>query len=248
MAAARTILEQLLSKGKLEAALEGGLLLTQHYDDDEKGDVLAQLSARFHTLITDVQAGTISDEDYRIERARINRAMIDWVDEIPAEWTDASLKAAGFSPGKYDVGSTAASGRRSIWIVAALLAVLVAVWVLRTHFFPAEILEKNRAADPAIARDTISNQRGSQSPVAGIPESSGTRRATDEKFRSFAKMVIAEDMERGYVGDKLAFRNVRNKQIICCFSDAKDFSGGKAYVSEDGVSYFYIDKNGNKLK
>jgi hypothetical protein len=55
-------------------------------------------------------------------------------------------------------------------------------------------------------------------------------------------------MERGYKGKKLAFRNVRTKEILCCYTDAADFSEGKAYVSKDGINYFYINKRGEKVE
>jgi hypothetical protein len=71
----------------------------------------------------------------------------------------------------------------------------------------------------------------------------------DQRFRSFGKTVIRDDMERGMVGEKLAFRNVRTNKILPGrYTDAEDFSGGKAYVSEDGVNYFYIDKNGQRIQ
>ena len=70
----------------------------------------------------------------------------------------------------------------------------------------------------------------------------------DNKFRSFGKSKIVDDMERGYMGQKFAFRNVRTLEILCCYADAEDFSGGKAYVSKDGQTYLYIDKKGNVVK
>ncbi len=70
----------------------------------------------------------------------------------------------------------------------------------------------------------------------------------DNKFRSFSKMKIVDDMELGKVGSDMAFRNVRTGVILCCYRDAEPFSGGKAYVSKDQVNYFYIDKKGNRVE
>ncbi len=81
------------------------------------------------------------------------------------------------------------------------------------------------------------------------PASTTTTLATpDERFRSYGKTMIVNDMELGYMGSKKAFRNVRNKEILCCFTDAEPFSSGKAWVTKDGVNYYYIDIKGNKVK
>lgn len=257
MAVARSIIERLLAKGRLEAAIEGGLLLARHYSDEEKSAAVAQHAARFHTLMSDYNAGTVSDEDYRLERARISRAMIEWAQEVPGTWTDAPLKAAGFSADKWD-GSKSKIPPFIGWI--ALIAVLgILAWVFRAQLFPDKKPQETttQTQTPTQTDYGVAPARPQVVPAPGpartpqkAPDEEPVRSTTtpEGKFRSFAKTVIREDMERGYIGDKIAFRNVRTKEIVCCFSNAEDFADGKAYVSEDGVKYFYIDKKGNKLK
>lgn len=281
MQPARPLVENLLAKGKLEAAIEACLLLARHHQDQERGSTVAQHSARFHTLMTDYHAGTLNDDDYRPERARINRAMLDFAHALPADWTDEALEKAGFSAQAYD--KTSAPGQKSFlekWglvlgIVASLAAILGVT--LKDVLFPEkqkEVLEQPKENPPTSAEvkpqeptttpaqkeaagtsqkpafKTIPSKQPEKSsePVKSTREPQPTLATPDEQFRSFSKTKIVDDMERGYLGRKLAFRNVRTKEILCCYSDAEDFSGGKAYVSKDGVNYFYIDKKGNRAE
>lgn len=71
--------------------------------------------------------------------------------------------------------------------------------------------------------------------------------AATGKFRSYAPTKIIEGMERGKVDGQHAFLNHMTKKILCCYQDAEDFSGGKAYVSQRG-RYFYIDKTGKEVE
>jgi Effector-associated domain 11 len=71
---------------------------------------------------------------------------------------------------------------------------------------------------------------------------------TKPRFRSFSKLVIVEDMERGHDGNnRIMYRNVRTNEVLCCYDDGENFSGGKARVSQNG-QYFYIDKKGNRVQ
>ncbi|MCC7245770.1 MAG: hypothetical protein IT269_08835 [Saprospiraceae bacterium] len=105
---------------------------------------------------------------------------------------------------------------------------------------------------------TVQKQPASTSPVntkpaqtetqpVQTPSTSTTLATPDNKFRSFGKTVIVNDMELGMMGEKMAYRNVRTKQVLCCFKDATHFSNGKAYVSRDGVKYFYINTQGQEV-
>jgi Effector-associated domain 11 len=68
------------------------------------------------------------------------------------------------------------------------------------------------------------------------------------RFRSFSKLVIIEDMERGHDGNnRIMYRNVRTNEVLCCYDEGENFSGGKARVSQNG-QYFYIDKKGNRVQ
>ena len=275
---ARQLLEHLLAKGKLEAAIEGSLIIARHYSDQERSADAAQHSARYHTLMDDYQAGTLSDDDYRPERARINRAMLELVHEIPLEWTDEALQKAGFFQKSFDSGRPAQQKsfwqKRGLWLgILAIFVVFLGV-TMKNKLFSDKIYanqtqpsgaQAGNSDVPANAEPTQNATQRESSPSSRIPAEpqvsdkpstgSQTRKTeplsipkVDKKFRSFAAQKIVENMERGYMDGKFAFRNVRNKEILCCFSDAQDFSGGKAYVSKDGRNYFYIDKEGNVVE
>lgn len=277
---ARPLIEHLLAKGKLEAAIEGSLMLCRHYGDGERSSMAAHHSARYHTLMADYDAGTVGDDNYRIERAKINRAMLELAQSIPSDWTDEALVKAGFSANAFD--NSYAPDQKSFlekWglilgLVASLMAILGVT--LKDVIFPAK--EQTSTTKPAESKPPVSDAPPKQEPVASketakpastvktpaskpeikspdkqpIQSSTNNQRGSlatsDERFRSFAKMKIVDDMERGYMGRKQAFRNVKTNQILCCYADAEDFSGGKAYVSKDGVSYFYMDKKGNRVE
>jgi hypothetical protein len=275
---ARQLLEHLLAKGKLEAAIEGSLILARHYSDQERSADAAQHSARYHTLMDDYQAGTLSDDDYRPERARINRAMLELVHEIPLEWTDEALQKADFFQKSFDSGRPAQQKgfwqKRGLWLgILAIFVVVLGVTMKNKLFSDKNQTDQTQPAGtqtgkteaPANAEPTQNSTQRESSPSSKIPAEpqagnnpstgSETRKIqpvsipkVDQKFRSFAGQKIVENMERGYMDGKFAFRNVRNKEILCCFSDAQDFSGGKAYVSKDGRNYFYIDKQGNVVQ
>lgn len=281
MQTARPFIENLLAKGKLEAAIEGSLILCRHYGDQERNGIAAQHSARYHALMNDYHAGTLNDDDYRPERARINRAMLDFAQEIPGDWTESPLMQAGFSASAFD--QAAMPGQKSffekwglvIGLVASLLIILGIT--LKGVIFP----EKEKVAteqpvemkpdipepstkrepdikenpDPTAANKTVKPKpeiKPSTKVSAPAQQPSNTRPSTlatpDERFRSFGKSIIADGMERGRVGNKQAFRNIQTNEILCCYQDAEDFSGGKAYVSKDGVTYYYMDKKGNKVQ
>lgn len=198
---ARLFIENLLAKGQLESAIDNSLVLCRFYEDAKRGGEIMQHSARYHSLMQEYRAGTLGDDDFRPERARITRTMLDWAQNIPDGWTDEVFLQPGISE------------------------------------HPSDHRPEIRPESPQPDRQ-----------VPPQPEISGTKNPPGEKFRSFAKTVIADDMERGYIGQNLAFRNVRTREIICCFADAQDFSGGKARVSKDGMHYFYIDKRGKEVE
>lgn len=277
---ARHILENLLAKGKLEAAIEASLLLCRHYSDQERISTAAQHSARYHALMNDYNAGTLNDDDYRPERARINRAMLDLAHGIPADWTEEALTKVGFDAKAYD-HTPGASNQKSFlekWglilgIVASLMGILG--WTLKDFLFPEKEQTTQTAEPKQPASDAPAKQEPPQienpkpasaaktpatkpvtnpsnktsTPTQEQPQNRpGSLATSDEVFRSFGNAKIVEDMERGYKGKKLAFRNVRTKEILCCYTDAADFSEGKAYVSKDGINYFYINKRGEKVE
>lgn len=279
MSSARTYLEKLLAKGKLEATLEAGMLLCRHYQDTEGNAIVVQHSGQFHNLMDDYHAGTLSADDFRPERARISRAMLEWVHSIPNNWTTEPLQAAGFSEKIFDKGSAESTAQK--WKTPAILvlglAVLLAIWLWTgRNRKDADESSPSETSKPAIPpadtpaeKSSAKNQPATNtslpkskslpptqpqtspktgpSPKETLPETK-TSGTTDQKFRSFAKLAIHDDMELGYMGDKYAFRNVRTREILCCYADAKGFSGGMAYVSLDGRNFFYINKKGEKVK
>jgi hypothetical protein len=280
MSNARHFIEDLLTKGKLEAAIEGCLILVRHYGDQERGGMVAQHSARYHTLMTDYHAGTINDDDYRLERARINRAMLDLVHSIPADWTDDSLIQAGFSARAFDkaTGQQQKSFLEKWGLVLGIVASLMGILgvTLREIIFQkkedpvaqtAESKTGSNAPQPteqtmvkepqktdAPGSKTTATQTKVQSkklPDATIPSANSgasPQAIPDKVFRSFSRLVIADDMELGKIGAEMAFRNVKTKELLCCFKDAESFMNGKAWVSKDGINYYYIDPRGNKVK
>jgi hypothetical protein len=271
MQKARTLLENLLTRSELETAINGCILLHRHYGDPEGGSATAQLSARYHALMAQQRDGTISQEEYRLERARINRAMLDLVQKMPADWTDAPLADPGFS----NQMPKAAPQQKRKWGLALALSVVllgIAGFALRERIFPTaanSTVQSNNpipepdkpvqqpqqsAANPSKStekpapsqeRTPPSNAESSSQPNIQVPAAASK---SDSRFRSFGKTVISDGMERGKVGEKMAFRNVQTGEILCCFADAEDFSAGKAYVSKDGVNYFYINKQGQVSK
>lgn len=54
----------------------------------------------------------------------------------------------------------------------------------------------------------------------------------------------SEGMTRGKKGRLFGFRNAATGQVLGWYDDAADFSGGRAYVKQNG-RYFYIDKTGH---
>ena len=279
MQKARYHIEQMLNKGKLGAAIEASLLLCSHYEDNERSSTAAQHSARYHSLMSDYHEGTINNDHYRPERARINRAMLDLAHSIPPDWTDEPLTQAGFSPNGHD--KVQAQPKKSFFekwglilgVVASLMAIMGVT--LRDMIFAkkevtaAQTFESkadpsaNKSATQPTAKEsqnagesatTTSAKTPSTKPnnppaIVQKPKTDPVSLATTDKvFRSFSKTKIVDGMERGKSESKMAFRNIQTREIICCFADAEDFSGGKAYVSKDGVAYYYIDKKGNKVE
>lgn len=267
---ARIFLERLLIKGKLEAAIEASLILCRHYGDTQRMGAVAQHSARFHALMDEQTAGTLDEDDYRPERARINRDMFELIQDLPSNWTDEALAAEGFSADAFEQtfvpNQKSNLGKNGIIIGLVVLLVALLGLVLKDKIFPPDgdpkigQPEQTKPVKPETATSDSADKEAAavetkpQSPVQKRPSSpmppQGDKEPmpSDNKFRSFGKSKIIEDMELGYVGQKLAFRNVRTLEILCCFADAKDFKGGKAYVSKDGVKYFYVDKQGNEVK
>lgn len=277
---ARYAIEHLLTKGKLEAAIEGSLLLARHYGDQERGSAVAQHSARYHTLMADYYAGTLDDDDYRPERARISRAMLDMAHSIPAEWTDEPLTQAGFSANAFDkVPDQHKKSFLEKWglvlgIVASLMGILGVT--LREVIFPKK--EDTAARTVESKPDSSTPQQTAQQSVkelenTGMPATKtpttkpniqpkklpertdkpartepSTLATPDKVFRSFGKSIFAEGMELGKIGADMAFRNLKTKEILCCFKDAEKFMDGKAWVSKDGVNYFYINKKGDRVE
>ena len=277
---ARQFIEHLLTKGKLEAAIEGSLLLARHYADQERSSTVAQHSARYHTLMNDYHAGTLNDDDYRPERARINRAMLDLAHSIPADWTDEPLKQVGFSATAFD-HATGQHQKSFFEKKGLVLGIAASILVILGLGFREVIFTKKEdpAAQTADSKPSSNIPQQKEQQAVKEPQNSGTPASKtpatqpkvqpkqlpertvkpantetstlatpDKVFRSFAKLVIADGMELGKIGTELAFRNVKTKEILCCFKDAENFMGGKAWVSKDGVNYYYIDVKGNKLK
>lgn len=254
---AESFIENLLEKGKLEAAIEAGLLLCKAYDDEENGSIVAQHSARYHALMHDFHAGTINNDDYRPELARINRSMLDWANDIPNQWTVESLKKAGFSASAYELTPAAGAGNGigKIWILVAglvLLLVFAIGFAVKKSMFSAKNEGSPHIETTAQTKlpDAKPENQKNTDPVQNQipPTQKQSDKTVNEKFRSYGNAKFSDGMELGYMGDQFAYRNLKTKEIICCFQKAEEFSGGKARVSTTGKQFFYIDKNGKVLR
>ena len=132
---------------------------------------------------------------------------------------------------------------------------------------PAGQVPQKKAEQPADKQPKKSPQTSSSSPSVSTPPQTTvakpsatteaekpksaptqpTETAATGKFRSYAPTKIIEGMERGKVDGEHAYRNLMTNKILCCYDDAEDFNGGKAWVSRRG-KYFYIDKSGKEVE
>ncbi len=257
---ARPLIEHLLAKGKLEAAIEGSLILARHYGDQERSNISAQQSARYHTLLTDVNAGTLNDEDYRLERARINRAMLDLAQSMPVGWMDEALKQANFSAKAFD--TVPAPHKKSFlekWgLVLGLVASLMGILgvTLKDVFFQKKEDKVAQTAEPetgsTIPKTTEQQAVKETKTVRPLQKQNQASKGLKDKLPTRTTLAprhvsqfcqVDLDVERGK-GEK--WPSKRRTGNPC--AGREDFSGGKAYVTEDMVQYYYIDTSGKKLK
>ena len=273
---ARTYLQQLLAKGKTAETIEGYLSLAQQHHDSEGHTSGILQSSRYHDLMTRHDEGVISQADYQLELAKINRALASLLANIPAHW-EAPAKAHAPAP----ANTPAPAGKSFLekWgLILGILASLAGILgiTLKDILFPKkETTPVSTTAipgqdQPASTATTAELPTGSATPnqVPSKPSSSpGTSTAPadpptpkktapqpnyatpDQHFRSYAKPLISEEMELGFTngGSRFAFRNLRTQAILCCYDDAEKFAGGKARVQQNG-RYFYINKNGTEIK
>lgn len=298
---ARSTLLQWLSKSELQRTLDGLDLLCRRHADAQRGAETALLSGRHHHLLEQQREGTIAQADYLTERARISKALMDLVQNLPPDWSAEPLAQVPPTPA---AAAPAAAGGKSFlekWgLIIGILAGVAGITglTLKDVFFPkktdpataqqpaaagqklpettspAATASENKTTQPVdsqskkptkhssgnssvqqqpkndVAQPPVTNpQREANSPPSGglggtakpgLPASTG-------KFRSFAPSRIIEGMERGKVDGEFAFLNHTTRQVLCCYEDAEDFSGGKAYVKQRG-RYFYIDKAGREVE
>jgi hypothetical protein len=129
MQKARSVIENLLTQGKLEAAIEGSMILCKAYLEDSLGDIAAQHSARYQMLMRDYNEGLLNEADYRPGLARINRAMLDLADAIPETWSEEPLIQAGFSSKIYkEVKPAKNQGQWLKWALLIGMAVIAAIF------------------------------------------------------------------------------------------------------------------------
>lgn len=238
----RFTIQQHIENGDLEEAIDLYLQQARENNDAERIANGVLLSGRYSELVEQQQHGAISQENYSIERAQIRLAVLDFANDLPTNWKSKPVEAV--SPERQvPPGSPATDRTPATWIAGVLLLLAIVIgWVWLGGTSQAQNEQKPIPAEKSNLPPAETQGIPQQSPTPG-----NTGKTQQPKFRSFGKQVIADGMERGYVGDRFAFRNVRTNSILCCYEEASDFSEGKALVKQDGAS-FYIDKNGNKVK
>lgn len=276
---ARTYLQQLLAKGKTAETIEGYLSLAQQYHDSEGHTSGILQSSRYHDLMTRHDEGVISQADYQLELAKINRALASLLANIPAHW-EAPAEAPAPAPAPANTPAPAGKSFLEKWgLILGILASLAGILgvTLKDVLFPKKetlpaptttIPAQNQPASTATtAEPTTGASAPNQTPPKPVPSTQNTATAPsdaptskktaaqpnyatpDQRFRSYAKPIISEEMELGFTngGRQFAFRNLRTQNILCCYDDAEKFAGGKARVQQNG-RYFYINKNGTEIK
>jgi len=286
---ARSALLQWLSKGELQHTFDGLDLLCRHHADAKRGAETALQSGRFHHLLEQHRDGTIAQADYLTERARISKALMDLVQNLPADWPAEPLVQVPATPA---TAASASAGGKSFlekWgLIIGIVAGVAGITgiTLKDVFFPKKT-DTAAAQQPAAAgqkptdtaQPTVTApdkntaqptehqpQKPTQQPSGSRAEQQPPKTTADQpttsaeaekpkpqppgatgKFRSYAPTRIIEGMERGKVDGQHAFFNHVTRQVLCCYEDAEDFSGGKAWVKQRG-RYFYIDKAGREVE
>lgn len=245
---ARTTLEHWLARGELQRVIAAGMALTAHGELPDLREPITLLSARHEQLLREQGDGTISREEARLERARIGKALLDWLRGLPPGL---------LLPPEIHRSSGPASGRRFWpWLLAGGLALSAAAggYVWRQQQQQAKRLpatthsEARPDAEAAVKPSSDKGKRLPEGPKRTEPKKQDTRPVPAGPTRApVLDKVYAtkEGMQRGLYQGQLSFRNTQTGQIFCCYEDAEDFSGGRAYVKANGV-YFYIHKNGQR--
>lgn len=303
---ARTHLESLLADGKLDETIDVYTQLSRQYHNAERTEKGILENSRYNDLMAQHLHGTISQADYQLERARINRSTLHLIKEIPANWKypyeplpenetpPPAVSTTRPVPGTQTLPQKSFLER---WgLILGILASLAGVLgvTLKDVLFPKKEATTTTTNSPqqnpssttevVPAPTTSTNPAASQSQPTTTPTGTAQTRPVqpsrqpapsgskttvpdrsepvrtspppstlatpDRKFRSYAKPQVSEDMEKGFVldGNKVAYRNLRTKAILCCFEDGEMFENGKARVSENGKEYYFIDKNGKKTQ
>ncbi len=306
MQQARTHLESLLADGKLDETIDVYTQLSRQYHDPERTEKGILENSRYNDLMAQHLHGTISQADYQLERARLNRSVLNLIKELPANWKfpyeplpeneTPPPAASNTRPAPHAQPLPQKSFLERWGLILGILASLAGILgvTLKGFLFPkkeettttANPPQKDSSSTTEVAPTptTSTDPAASQSkPTANPtrptqqrpalpsqrPAPSGSKNAEpdrsepvhtslppstlatpDRKFRSYAKPQVSEDMEKGFIleGNKVAYRNLRTKAILCCFEDGEMFENGKAKVSENGKDYYYIDKNGKKTQ
>lgn len=289
---ARSALLQWLSKSELQRTLEGLDLLCRHHADPQRGAEVALQSGRHHHLMEQQRDGTIVQADYLTERARISKAVMDLVQNLPADWSAEPLAQVPPVPPPAAAVPPQKSFLEKWGLIIGIVAGIAGITglTLKDVLFPkktdpataqqpagtgqmpgtaqpSEPLPEKKTAQPADHQPQKPPQTSSSRPsvstptqttLAKLPAATEAEKpkpaptqpaetAATGKFRSYAPTKIIEGMERGKVDGKHAFFNHATRQVLCCYDDAEDFSGGKAWVSQRG-RYFHIDKAGKEVE
>lgn len=83
MANIKTSLKELVAKGRTDLALHKILTTSKSLDDQYLHNQAAALSSRWNTNERTNNLGTLSEEEYKIEKDKINRSVLALIDEFP---------------------------------------------------------------------------------------------------------------------------------------------------------------------
>lgn len=240
----RTALEQLIARGDTKEAIEIYLACVRHYQDDERLSAGLLQSGKYHSLLEQNDEGVLGRDDFRVEMAQIQKAMVGLIAEIPPNWTlPAGIALPVDGSAKKNVAKPSGVW---LWALGIIFLVVVMIWGVKILMRAKNARQKDQSETQSSVQVPIPKKDEDPSQTeSGSPSKDGK---AEFKFRSFANPIRSEDMELGFIldGQKKAFRNLRTAQILCCYDEARPFSKDRALVQQQGRS-FYIDKNGKEV-
>lgn len=96
---AKQILLDWLAKNELKKVLQGLSFLAEKYKDEQVRNNTASQSGRLKFLENQWTAGTISQEEYHLQAARLREALLNLINDLPDDWTLDGMENAPASFG-----------------------------------------------------------------------------------------------------------------------------------------------------